>query len=218
MTLFRSYLIQHSAGSGKSKSIAWLSYQLFSLHNAANERIFNSVIVITDRRVLDAQLQNTIYQIDHQQGVVQKIDQDSSQLADRLTKGGSIIITTLQKFPFVLDKVEDLPARNYAVIIDEAHSSQGGQASRRMKEVLAGASLEEAAAEEADESEEDTALDEIRKSMLARGRQANLRFFAFTATPKAKTLKGFGTPGAEGNPRPFHLHPRRQETDGGLTL
>jgi len=213
-----NYLIQHSAGSGKSKSIAWLSYQLFSLHNAANERIFNSVIVITDRRVLDAQLQNTIYQIDHQQGVVQKIDQDSSQLADRLTKGGSIIITTLQKFPFVLDKVEDLPARNYAVIIDEAHSSQGGQASRRMKEVLAGASLEEAAAEEADESEEDTALDEIRKSMLARGRQANLSFFAFTATPKAKTLEVFGTPGADGKPRPFHLYSMRQAIEEGFIL
>src|SRR5690625_1253198 len=213
-----NYLIQHSAGSGKSKSIAWLSYQLFSLHNAANERIFNSVIVITDRRVLDAQLQNTIYQIDHQQGVVQKIDQDSSQLADRLTKGGSIIITTLQKFPFVLDKVEDLPARNYAVIIDEAHSSQGGQASRRMKEVLAGASLEEAAAEEADESEEDTALDEIRKSMLARGRQANLSFFAFTATPKAKTLEVFGTPAADGKPRPFHLYSMRQAIEEGFIL
>src|SRR5690625_4841815 len=213
-----NYLIQHSAGSGKSKSIAWLSYQLFSLHNAANERIFNSVIVITDRRVLDAQLQNTIYQIDHQQGVVQKIDQDSSQLADRLTKGGSIIITTLQKFPFVLDKVEDLPARNYAVIIDEAHSSQGGQASRRMKEVLAGASLEEAAAEEADESEEDTALDEIRKSMLARGKQPNLSFFAFTATPKAKTLEVFGTPGQDGKPRPFHLYSMRQAIEEGFIL
>src|SRR5690625_7599805 len=98
MTLFRSYLIQHSAGSGKSKSIAWLSYQLFSLHNAANERIFNSVIVITDRRVLDAQLQNTIYQIDPQQGVVQKIDQDTSQQGDRLNNGGGIISTNFQKF------------------------------------------------------------------------------------------------------------------------
>jgi len=213
-----NYLIQHSAGSGKSKSIAWLSYQLFSLHNADNERIFNAVIVITDRRVLDAQLQNTIYQIDHQQGVVQKIDQDSTQLADRLTKGGSIIITTLQKFPFVLDKVEDLPARNYAVIIDEAHSSQGGQATKRMKEVLAGASLEEAAAEEADAGEEDTTLDEIRKSMLARGKQPNLSFFAFTATPKAKTLEVFGTPGQDGKPRPFHLYSMRQAIEEGFIL
>ncbi|MEL6639226.1 MAG: type I restriction endonuclease [Bacteroidota bacterium] len=212
----QSYLIQHSAGSGKSKSIAWLSYQLFSLHNVDNERIFNSVIVITDRTVLDAQLQNTIYQIEHKQGVVQKVDQDSTQLADSITKGGSIIITTLQKFPFVLDKIGTLPQRNYAVVIDEAHSSQGGEATKKMKEVLAGASLEEAAVEEADGEDEDTALDAIRRSMLARGKQTNLSFFAFTATPKAKTLEVFGTPGLDGQPRPFHLYSMRQAIEEGF--
>lgn len=211
-----NYLIQHSAGSGKSKSIAWLSYQLFSLHNSSNERIYNAVIVITDRTVLDSQLQNTIYQIEHKQGVVQKIDKDSTQLADSLTKGGSIIITTLQKFPFILDKVGDLPNRNYAVIIDEAHSSQGGEATKKMKEVLANASLEQALAEEADSEEEDTAMDEIRKSMLSRGKQSNLSFFAFTATPKAKTLEVFGTPGIDGKPRPFHLYSMRQAIEEGF--
>ncbi|TXB61718.1 type I restriction endonuclease subunit R [Phaeodactylibacter luteus] len=213
-----NYLIQHSAGSGKSKSIAWLSYQLFSLHNQENERIYNAVIVITDRTVLDAQLQNTIYQIEHKQGVVQKIDKDSTQLADSLSKGGSIIITTLQKFPFVLDKIDDLPSRNYAVIIDEAHSSQGGEATKKMKEVLSGTSLEDALAEEADTEDEDTALDEIRRSMLSRGKQPNLSFFAFTATPKAKTLEVFGTKGIDGKPRPFHLYSMRQAIEEGFIL
>lgn len=212
-----NYLIQHSAGSGKSKSIAWLSYQLFSLHNQEDKRIYNSVIVITDRTVLDSQLQNTIFQIDHKQGVVQKIDKASTQLADSLTAGGSIIITTLQKFPFVLDKIGEIPSRNYAVVIDEAHSSQGGEATKKMKEVLAGASLEEALAEEAD-AEEDTALDEIRRSMLSRGRQPNLSFFAFTATPKAKTLQVFGTKGIDDKPRPFHLYSMRQAIEEGFIL
>ncbi|MER3330145.1 MAG: type I restriction endonuclease, partial [Candidatus Kapaibacterium sp.] len=121
-----NYLIQHSAGSGKSNSIAWLSYRLSSLHNSSNEKIFDSVIVVTDRKVLDQQLQDTIYQFEHKTGVVQKIDKDSTQLAEAITKGVNIIITTLQKFPYVIDKVGDLPNRSYAVIIDEAHSSQGG--------------------------------------------------------------------------------------------
>src|SRR5690606_16924105 len=127
----KNYLIQHSAGSGKSNSIAWLAYRLSSLHNHRDERIFDSVIVVTDRKVLDQQLQNTIYQFEHKTGVVQKIDKDSNQLAAALGYGTHIIITTLQKFPFVVDKVEELPERKYAVIIDEAHSSQGGEASKK---------------------------------------------------------------------------------------
>lgn len=217
-----NYLIQHSAGSGKSKSIAWLSYQLFSLHNADNERIYNSVIVITDRRVLDSQLQNTIYQIDHKQGVVQKIDKNSTQLADSITKGGSIIITTLQKFLFILDKVGVMSNRNYAIIVDEAHSSQGGEASKKLKEVLINTDLNfeneqmEKALEE--EGEDTTVLDELRKSMLARGKQPNLSFFAFTATPKAKTLEVFGTKGTDGKPRPFHLYSMRQAIEEEFIL
>src|SRR5690606_15198118 len=110
----RNYLIQHSAGSGKSNSIAWLSYRLSSLHNDNDERIFDSVIVITDRRVLDSQLQNTIYQFEHKDGVVQKIDKDSTQLADAIKAGSNIIITTLQKFPYILTKIGELPNRKYA--------------------------------------------------------------------------------------------------------
>ena len=212
-----NYLIQHSAGSGKSKSIAWLAYQLFSLHNEKDERVYNAVIVITDRRVLDQQLQNTIYQIEHKQGVVQKIDESSTQLAEQLTTGGSIIITTLQKFPFVLDKIGEIPNRNYAVIIDEAHSSQGGQATTKMKEVLAGASIEETIQAES-ENEDDSSLDAIRKSMLARGKQDNLSFFAFTATPKAKTLEVFGVKGTDSKPRPYHLYSMRQAIEEGFIL
>lgn len=213
-----NYLIQHSAGSGKSNSIAWLSYRLSSLHNKTNERVFDSVIVITDRRVLDSQLQNTIYQFEHKQGVVQKIDKDSQQLADSLTAGSNIIITTLQKFPFILDKIGEIPNRKYAVVIDEAHSSQGGEATKKMKEVLSAKSLEDAIEEEIYSGLDEDAEDEIRKSMEARGKQDNLSFFAFTATPKAKTVEVFGTAHNDGKPRPFHLYSMKQAIEEGFIL
>lgn len=214
----KNYLIQHSAGSGKSNSIAWLSYRLSSLHDDANNRIFDSVIVITDRKVLDSQLQNTIYQFEHKDGVVQKIDKDSQQLADSLSAGSNIIITTLQKFPFILDKIGELPARKYAVIIDEAHSSQGGEATKKMKEVLSAKSLEDAEKVEAYTGLEEDAEDEIRKSMLARGQQANLSFFGFTATPKPKTVEVFGIKGANGKPEPFHLYSMKQAIEEDFIL
>ena len=214
----KNYLIQHSAGSGKSNSIAWLSYRLSSLHDDTNNRIFDSVIVITDRKVLDSQLQNTIYQFEHKEGVVQKIDKDSKQLADALSAGSNIIITTLQKFPFILDKIGELPARKYAVIIDEAHSSQGGEATKKMKEVLSAKSLEEAEKDEAYTGLEEDAEDEIRKSMLARGKQSNLSFFGFTATPKPKTVEVFGTVGVGGKPEPFHLYSMKQAIEEGFIL
>lgn len=214
----KNYLIQHSAGSGKSNSIAWLSYRLSSLHDDTNHRVFDSVIVITDRKVLDSQLQNTIYQFEHKEGVVQKIDKDSQQLADALAAGSNIIITTLQKFPFILDKIGELPARKYAVIIDEAHSSQGGEATKKMKEVLSAKSLEDAEKDEADTGLEEDAEDEIRKSMLARGKQTNLSFFGFTATPKPKTVEVFGTKGANGKPEPFHLYSMKQAIEEGFIL
>ncbi len=217
-----NYLIQHSAGSGKSNSIAWLAYQLSSLHNANDEHIFDSVIVVTDRRVLDQQLQDTIYQFEHTQGVVQKIDKHSDQLAEALSAGVNIIITTLQKFPFVLDKIGEIPKRNYALIVDEAHSSQGGETAKKMKEVLTVIDMEKVIKEgvadyQASAKDEDTE-DEIRKSMLARGRQSNLSFFAFTATPKPKTLEVFGRKKAEGDPEPFHLYSMRQAIEEGFIL
>lgn len=216
----KNYLIQHSAGSGKSNSIAWLSYRLSSLHNSSNEKIFDSVIVVTDRRVLDQQLQDTIYQFEHKTGVVEKIDKNSSQLAEAITEGVNIIITTLQKFPFVIDKVSDLPNRKYAVIIDEAHSSQGGESTKSMKEVLQASSLEEAEEldKESDSSGDDMIRENIEKSAKARGKQSNISFFGFTATPKYKTLLVFGNKNSEGKPSPFHLYSMKQAIEEGFIL
>lgn len=214
-----NYLVEHSAGSGKSNTIAWLAHRLSSLHNRNDERLFDSVVVITDRVVLDRQLQDTIYQFDHRQGVVQKIDEDSRQLAEALETGVPIVITTLQKFPFVsaqLMKLAEargegaqshLPTRKYAVIIDEAHSSQSGETATELKGVLGGAELQRAARAMAEE-EGEADLDRLFRSMAKRGRQPNISFFAFTATPKHKTLAIFGR-----NGEPFHRYTMRQAID-----
>jgi type I restriction enzyme R subunit len=215
-----NYLIQHSAGSGKSNSIAWLAHSLTSLHNAEDLPVFDSVIVVSDRRVLDKQLQDTIYQFEHKQGVVVKVDKDSGQLAKALEAGAKIIITTLQKFPFVIDKIGELPARRYSVIVDEAHSSQTGEASDRLKQVLS--SNDNAGAKDASVGETDgewTYEDKIVESMEARrAEQANMSFFAFTATPKPKTLLAFGTSGEDGRPRAWHLYSMRQAIEEGFIL
>jgi type I restriction enzyme R subunit len=219
-----NYLIEHSAGSGKSNTIGWLAHRLASLHDAKNQRVFDSVIVITDRLVLDQQLQDTIYQFEHRQGVVQKIDESSRQLAEALESGVPIIISTLQKFPFVsrqLLKLAEqrgevgtgvLPTRRCAVIIDEAHSSQSGETSTDLKEVLGGEQLR---AEAKRRAAEDGAADmeEVYRSMAKRGRQANLSMFAFTATPKHKTLAVFGRDG-----EPSHRYTMRQAIDEGFIL
>lgn len=217
-----NYLVEHSAGSGKSNTIAWLAHRLSSLHNECDERLFDSVVVITDRVVLDRQLQNTIYQFDHRQGVVQKIDEDSRQLAEALEAGVPIVITTLQKFPFVsgqLAKLSEergqggkshLPARKYAVIIDEAHSSQSGETATELKGVLGGAELYRKAQEMAGEDGE-VELERLFHSMAKRGQQPNMSFFAFTATPKHKTLAIFGR-----NGEPFHRYTMRQAIEEGF--
>ena len=217
-----NYLVEHSAGSGKSNTIAWLAHRLSSLHNERDERLFDSVVVITDRVVLDRQLQNTIYQFDHRQGVVQKIDGDSRQLAEALEAGIPIIITTLQKFPFVsaqLAKLNEergegskghLPTRKYAVIIDEAHSSQSGETAIELKGVLGGAELRDKALEMARE-ENEVDIERLYRSMAKRGQQPNMSFFAFTATPKHKTLAIFGRNGA-----PFHRYTMRQAIEEGF--
>lgn len=217
----KNYLIQHSAGSGKSNSIAWLAYRLSSLYNNDSKRVFDSVIIITDRNVLDQQLQNTIYQFEHKQGVVSRIEEDSKQLAEAIQSGINIIITTLQKFPFALKHLTDLPERNYAVIIDEAHSSQGGESSRKMTEVLAGknVSLEESEKIENEiENREADEDDNIREIIQKRGPQKNISLFAFTATPKPKTLEVFGIKDEEGKPKPFHLYSMRQAIEEGFIL
>ena len=219
-----NYLVEHSAGSGKSNTIGWLTHRLASLHDHKNSRVFDSVIVITDRVVLDKQLQDTIYQFEHKHGVVQKIDENSRQLAEALESAVPIIITTLQKFPFVsrqLAKMAEergeteagvLKSRQCAVIIDEAHSSQGGETATDLKEVLGGQGLREAAAKNMAENEEEDMV-ELYRSMAKRGRQANLSFFAFTATPKHKTLKVFGRDGM-----PAHRYSMRQAIEEGFIL
>lgn len=222
-----NYLIQHSAGSGKSNSIAWLAHHLSSLHDNNDKIIFNSIVVITDRIVLDRQLQDTIYQFEQVEGVVVKIDQSSSQLADALNTGKKIIITTLQKFPFILEKIGDLSGKKFAIIVDEAHSSQTGEASKKLKAVLGDAyqglseeeKLQKIADEEAKE-EKSTAdhEDEIMKEMSTHGKLKNLSFFAFTATPKPKTLEMFGTIGDDNLPHPFHLYSMRQAIEEGFIL
>jgi len=219
-----NYLIEHSAGSGKSNTIGWLAHRLSSLHDGQDERVFDSVVVITDRVVLDRQLQNTIYQFDHRQGVVQKIDEDSRQLAEALEAGVPIIITTLQKFPFVsgqLVKIAEergeggrsyLPTRRYAVIIDEAHSSQSGETATELKGVLGGAELFKKAKELAEE-EGEVELERLFRAMAKRGRQPNMSFFAFTATPKHKTMAIFGRSG-----EPFHRYTMRQAIEEGFIM
>ena len=214
-----SYLIQHSAGSGKTNSISWLAHRLCNLHNDQDEPVFDSVIVITDRLILDQQLQDSIYQLEHKHGVVEKIDKDSNQLAAALAGGTRIIISTLQKFSFILEKVGELGERNYAVIIDEAHSSTAGKHAASLREVLSVASLEAAA--KADELAEEKAWDpdeEIMNAISRQGKQENISFFAFTATPKARTLEMFGTPGPDGLPQPFHLYSMKQAIEEEFIL
>lgn len=230
-----NYLIQHSAGSGKTNSISWLSHRLASLHDKDDTKVFDCVVVITDRQVLDRQLQDAIYQIEHAQGVVKAIDQDSKQLANALIDGTKIVITTLQKFPFVLrgllhaagaERVAEPTAeeiaqaqaweaeiakRRYAIIVDEAHSSQTGETARELKAIL-GASGKENPEEEPDWE------DRLNQVMESRGRQKNLSFFAFTATPKGKTLELFGRPGASGLPEAFHLYSMRQAIEEKFIL
>ena len=222
-----NYLIQHSAGSGKSNSISWLAHHLQNLHGNDDKIIFNSIIVITDRLVLDKQLQDTIYQFEHVEGVVVKIDNNSTQLATALNTGKKIIITTLQKFPFIVEKVKDLSGKRFAVIVDEAHSSQTGEASRKLKEIIgdeySGLSEDEklqkiAEKEAREEKITPDSEDEIAKEMSTHGRLQNLSFFAFTATPKAKTMETFDTMSPDGTPKAFHVYSMRQAIEEGFIL
>ncbi|MGH8254651.1 MAG: RNA-binding domain-containing protein [Steroidobacteraceae bacterium] len=213
------YLVQHSAGSGKSFTIAWLAHQLATLHGADERRVFDSIVVITDRRVLDRQLQTTMRQFEQTLGVVENIDTTSRQLKEALESGKTVIVTTLQKFPVIAREVVDLPGKRFAVIVDEAHSSQSGESTKSLKAVLAVDSLEAAAAEEAsaetpEEELENAALTEMQK----RGRLPNLSTFAFTATPKPKTLELFGIKRADGQFAPFHLYSMRQAIEEGFIL
>lgn len=220
------YLIQHSAGSGKSNSIAWLSHQLSALHNADGTELFDSVIVITDRTVLDSQLQDTIYQFEHQDGVVSRINREegegskSEQLAAALTGSTRIIIVTIQTFPFVLQAIQEasgLKGKKFAVIADEAHSSQTGSTARKLRQVLLAESLED--------DEELTGEDILDATLEARKGSDNISYYAFTATPKGKTLELFGRPpepdkplSDDNKPEAFHVYSMRQAIEEGFIL
>ncbi|MGI2169642.1 type I restriction endonuclease subunit R [Shewanella sp. MF05960] len=234
------YLIQHSAGSGKSNSIAWLAHQLASKHYTSpsieidhpdlvkkvGDKVFDSVIVITDRTVLDSQLQDTIYQFDHNEGMIARVNREeaqgskSSQLAGELKASTSIIIVTIQTFPHVLEAIRKdstLAGRSFAVIADEAHSSQTGTTARKLREVLMTEQLEG--------DEELDSEDMLRLSLEARKGSKNISYFAFTATPKAKTLELFGrkpdidAPASDANkPLPFHVYSMRQAIEEGFIL
>ncbi|MDB2060223.1 type I restriction endonuclease subunit R [Clostridium perfringens] len=216
-----NYLIQHSAGSGKTKTIAWTAHRVANLQDSNNDPMFDSVIVVTDRKVLDRQLQDAIYQLDHKHGVVVKIDKGktSTDLAKAIESNASIIITTIQKFPYALAKIKQLEKKKYAVIIDEAHSSTAGENMSALKETLAGKTLEEAAREEAlEEKEEKTSMDKMAEIINKRTDLTNISFFAFTATPKAKTLEIFGRKGEDGKPHEFHLYSMKQAIEEGFIL
>ena len=216
----KNYLIQHSAGSGKSNSIAWLAHRLSGLHNDLDEKIFQSVIIVTDRKVLDNQLQSTVYQFDHVEGVVQKIDKNSEQLKTAINNGAGIIITTLQKFPVIYKEV-NAGSKRFAIIIDEAHSSQTGDAAKKLKRALADTEeilKEYAEMEEEDENNRKDDEDRLLDELAAQGIHKNLSFFAFTATPKGKTLQMFGTKDAEGVYHPFHIYSMRQAIEEGFIL
>ncbi len=219
------YLVEHSAGSGKSNTIAWTAHRLSTLHDDHDEKVFHKVIVITDRVVLDRQLQDTVYQFEHVRGVVQKIDKDSPQLAGAL-KGeqARIVITTPQKFPFVMKELAGIAKRRYAIIVDEAHSSQGGDTAKDLKLALGTDAEQELTVAEAEDAgfvaaAIDPVDEALAKAVKARGRQPNISFFAFTATPKARTLENFGTWNLEaGRFEPFHLYSMRQAIEEGFIL
>ena len=225
----RNYLVQHSAGSGKSNSIAWTAYRLSGLHDEANRPVFTSVIVVTDRRVLDKQLQDTIYSFEHKEGLVALIDdkqnkhgsKGSKALRDAIDDGIRIIVTTLQKFPFIFEEVDRSKKKNFAVIVDEAHSSQTGNSAAKLKIALADTSdalREYAELEGKSEAEVEDAEDRIVREMLTHGQHKNLSFFAFTATPKAKTLQLFGEKQPDGRIVPFHVYSMRQAIEEGFIL
>ena len=250
----KRYLIQHSAGSGKSNSIAWSAHQLAALYthqndnsddNESGQKLFSSVIVITDRTVLDSQLQDTIYQFEHKKGVVLPINREetskskSEQLAEALTAKTRIIIVTIQTFPALfdaLDKHPTLAKGRYAVIADEAHTSQTGSAANKLKAVLTSNASKHEQPENEDSNPEDSNSEDsnseemsaeelIDLAVQARGPSEHISYYAFTATPKAKTLELFGrpanlarSPSKENPPEPFHVYSMRQAIEEGFIL
>lgn len=210
-----NYLIQHSAGSGKTKTIAWLAHNLLNKFDENDERIYDSVVVISDRKIIDAQLQDQVKAIEKTRGVVEKIDQDSRQLAEAIKSGANIIVTTLHKFSYILDEIINVKDRNYAIIVDEAHSSQSGSHAESLRKGLSNMEADEDVLDEA-ENEFD---EELLKQMEKRRNTPNLSFFAFTATPKSKTLEMFGKKDPiSGQFMPHHIYTMKQAIEEGFIL
>lgn len=217
------YLIQHSAGSGKSNSIAWIAYRLASVHDADNNPIYNSVIVVTNRVVLDSQLQDTINSFDHVPGLVEAIDDKkrSRGLVDAINDKKRIIICTIQKFLYAYKDFDDLTGRNFAIIVDEAHQGQSGESAKALKRSLIDTkiAIKDYAEEEGIEESEIDIEDEIVSRIIAQGKHKNQSFFAFTATPKNKTIETFGTYNPiTGKKEPFHIYSMRQAIEEGFIL
>lgn len=216
----KRYLIQHSAGSGKTNSIAWTAHFLADLHGSDNKKLFDSVLVVSDRTVLDSQLQEAIFDFERTTGVVERITNEngskSAQLSQALKNGKKIIVCTIQTFPFALKAVQELSStegKTFAVIADEAHSSQTGEAASKLKQLL---SAEELA--ELQDGGEIGTEDLLAAQMAARTGADGLTYVAFTATPKSKTMELFGRPGADGLPQPFHVYSMRQAIEEGFIL
>ena len=219
----KSYLVQHSAGSGKSNSIAWIAYRLASLFDATDKAIFNSVIIVTDRRVLDKQLQNTIKSFNPQLGEVEVIDEKktSKDLLAAIDNGRRIIVSTLQKFPVIFKDVKSVEGKRFAILIDEAHSSQTGDSAAKMKYALADlkdaiAAYEEETGKKLNKDDIDNPDTQLALLMCAHGKHKNLSYFAFTATPKDVTLDMFGTRRKDGSFAPFHTYSMRQAIEEGF--
>ena len=207
-----NYLVQHTTGSGKSYSIGWLAHLLTSLYkdNDSDERMFSSIIVVTDRKVLDKQLQNTITSLQQVSGIVNNVTQGSKQLKEFLEQGKDIIVTTIQKFPYVISNINELDQKSFAVIIDEVHSSQSGELATAMKSAL---NID--ISENADEID----LEEIlNRQINVKGKQNHISYFGFTGTPKEATLEVFGTKNQNGGFEPFHTYSMKQSIAEGFTL
>lgn len=204
-----NYLVQHTTGSGKSYSIGWLSHTLASLYRTKEDtkRMFDTIIVVTDRTVLDDQLRNTIRSLERIDGVVSGVEKGSKELREFLEKGRDIVITTIQKFPFISETISSLGDRTFGVIIDEVHSSQSGELSKELKKSLS----------KKDDEEEDYE-EMIRREIENRGKQDHISFFGFTGTPKEKTLELFGTKKPDGTFVPFHIYSMYQSINEGFTL
>jgi len=212
-----NYLVQHTTGSGKSYSIGWLSHLLVSLYqkDGDTKRMFDTIIVVTDRKVLDKQLQDTVSKLEQTGGVVNPVELNSQQLMEFLEKGKDIIITTVQKFGVISDTISKLKTKSFGVIIDEVHSSQSGETQKHLKKSLSKGIINE---EEEDEGEEKDFEDIIREEILSRGKQKHISFFGFTGTPKPKTLELFGRKGNDDKFHPFHYYTMKQSIYEGFTL